>query len=382
MVGYADRQFLALLKPALDGIFHWSASDYGWMTTGFQLAIAFSLLGTGWFLDRVGLRWGFAIGLGGWSLASALHAAARTVPQFIAARVALGIFESVGTPAGMKALAMFFGSEERALAIGITNTAPNVATVVTPLAVTALYTAFGWQWSILALAAVGFLCLGLWLLLPFRRMQDARPGGPPDATPPGAWSPVRDRNAWVLAGAKLLTDQAWWFMLFWLPDYLHRRFSLDMRHLGAPVATIYALATAGALAGGVLPKIIANATGRPYLRARSITMAAFAIAVTPVAAIAWVQGLWPTVLIAGLALACHQGFSTNLFAVAADMFPASRIGTAIGFAAFFGNMGGAGTAQLAGWLLQHTGTVTPMFFLAACGYGAAWFLLRLARPAP
>jgi len=194
--------------------------------------------------------------------------------------------------------------------------------------------------------------------------------------PAGGWMPFRDRDAWLLAATKLLTDQAWWFMLFWLPDYLHRRFALDMRHLGAPVATIYAMAAVGAPAGGILPRLIVITTGIPYARARSAAMATFAVMIIPIASIAWVHGLWPTVLLAGFALACHQGFSTNVFALSADMFPAARIGTAIGFAAFFGNVGGALTALLAGWLLQHEGTVTPMFFLAAGGYGAAWMLLR------
>ncbi len=65
--------------------------------------------------------------------------------------------------------------------------------------------------------------------------------------------------------------------------------------------------------------------------------------------------------------------------MAAEMFPVSRIATAIGFAAFFGNLGGAATAQLAGWLLQHYGTVTPIFFLCAGGYATAWLVLHLAR---
>ncbi|MGK3765505.1 hypothetical protein ABI019_15775, partial [Enterococcus faecium] len=64
---------------------------------------------------------------------------------------------------------------------------------------------------------------------------------------------LRDRHVWAIAGAKLLTDQAWWFMLFYLPDYFHRRYGLDMRHLGAPVATVYAMAAAGSLLGGIAP---------------------------------------------------------------------------------------------------------------------------------
>jgi len=376
MVGYADRQFLALLKPALDAQFHWSPVAYGWMGTGFQLAIAISLLGAGWFLDRAGLRWGFAAGLFGWSLASGLHAFARSVPQFIAARVALGMCESVGTPAGMKALAMFFAPAERNLAIGITNTAPNIAAILTPLAVTALYALAGWQATVLCLAALGFVCLALWLSLPFARLAAAQPGVAAPATFLGGWRPYRDPQAWMLAGAKALTDQAWWFMLYWLPDFMHQRFALDMRALGAPVASIYALAACGALAGGVLPGLIRRATGRQAAAARRLAMAGFALCVTPIALIGLVQGEWPSVAVIGLALACHQGFATNIFAIAAEAFPAARIGTAIGFAAFFGNLGGAASVLLAGLLLRHGLTLAPMFALAAGGYGAAWCLLQ------
>ena len=385
MVGYADRQVLALLKPALDVAFGWTGNDYGRMTTAFQISIAVSLLGAGWFLDRVGLRAGFAIGLAGWSVASGLHAFARTVPQFIAARAALGVFEAVGTPAGMKALATFFGPSERAMVIGIANIAPNIATVVTPLLVSALYIGIGWQGTILMLALFGFVCVALWLALPLTRMEAAAPSHVPVAAVIYPHRPVwRDRQAWTLALAKLLTDQAWWFFLFWLPDYMHRRFALDMRHLGPPVAAIYAMAALGSLLGGIVPRMLV-AGGLTAATARTVAMLGFALCVSPILLVPLGPSLWVSVLLIGLALAGHQGFATNLFALAADLYPAARIGQVIGFAAFFGNIGGAASARLAGSLLQATGSVTPMFFVCAAGYPLAWIALRflqVPRPLP
>ncbi len=382
MVGYADRQVLALLKPALDVAFGWTGNDYGLMTTAFQVSIAVSLLFAGWFLDRVGLRAGFAIGLAGWSVASGLHAVARTVPQFVAARAALGVFEAVGTPAGMKAVATFFGPGDRAMVIGIGNIAPNMATVVTPLLVSALYAGIGWQGTILMLALFGFACVALWLALPLARMQEAAPAHVPAAAaqdaPPAVW---RDRNAWILAAAKLLTDQAWWFFLFWLPDFMHRHFALDMRQLGAPVATIYAMAAAGSLLGGIVPRLLTIA-GLAAGTARAVAMLGFALCVSPILLVTLGPSLWPSVFLIGLALAGHQGFATNLFALAADLYPAARIGQVIGFAAFFGNIGGAVSARLAGFVLQATGSVTPMFFVCAAGYPLAWLALRLLPAAP
>jgi ACS family hexuronate transporter-like MFS transporter len=374
MVSYADRQFLALLKPVLDKQFGWTGADYGLMTTGFQIAIALALLGAGWFMDVIGLRWGFAIGLGGWSAAAMAHAAAVTVNQFVAARVALGIFEAVGTPAGMKAVTTFFPPEERTFVIGIGNMAPNVAAVVTPLVVSGLYVAVGWQMTVLLLGAFGFVCLALWLALPTHRMEQEPTIIASAPTKPAPL--LTDRRMWALALAKLLTDQAWWFMLFWLPDFLHRRFDLNMAHLGLPVAVIYIMAGAGSFIGGALPSLLA---ARGVQGARSLVMAGAAITVLPISCVLLVHSLWGTVLIAGLALASHQAFATNIFGLAAAWFPASRVGAVIGFAAFFGNIGGALALHEAG-LLQSHGTLLPMFAAAAAGYGLAWITIRLLAP--
>ncbi len=373
MVGYADRQVLGLLKPVLDQRFGWTGADYGAMTTAFQIAIAAALLGAGWFMDRAGLRWGFATGLGGWSIASILHAAARTVPQFIAARVALGVFEAVGTPAGMKAVATFFRPGERTLVIGVGNMAPNIAAMLTPLVVSALYVRIGWQGTIVTLGAAGLVCLAFWLALPLGRMTDvsAEPALLPAASGGSTW---RDRMAWTLAGAKFLTDQAWWFMLFWLPDFFHRRFHLDMRDIGLPVAAVYAMAALGSLSGGALPALLARA-GLSRETALWAAMAMFAACVSPILFILHVDGLWASVFLVGLALAGHQGFATNIFGIAAAVFPASRVGSAIGLGAFAGNCGGALSLYAAGRLLPIYG-LQPSFCAAAAGYPLAWLLLR------
>lgn len=368
-VGYADRQVLALLKPVLDARFGWTAGDYALMSTVFQVAIAFSLLGAGWFLDRVGLRLGLAIGLAGWSAAACAHAAARTVGQFVAARAALGIGESVATPAGMKAVASFFAPETRGVVIGLLNTAPNIATIVTPFAVGALYVSVGWQGTVAALGATGFFCAGAWLLLPFRRMA-AAPGG--EAAGGAVW---REGAAWALAAAKFLTDQAWWFFLFWLPDDFHRRFGLDIRQLMVPVATVYGAAALGSVLGGIAPRLLA-ARGMPMGAARRVVLWAAAFAVLPIVLEAFSPGLWGSVALVGLALLGHQAFAVNVFALAAARFPAARIGRVTGMAAFAGNMGGALSVHLAGWCVRALGQLTPMFFVAAGGYLLAAMVLR------
>ena len=56
MLNYMDRQIIALLKPTLQVEFGWSNAITATWRRRFQLSAALAFLGTGWFIDRVGLR--------------------------------------------------------------------------------------------------------------------------------------------------------------------------------------------------------------------------------------------------------------------------------------------------------------------------------------
>ena len=381
VVGYADRQILALLKPVLDQTLGWRSGDYSAMTTAFQACVAVTLLVAGWFVDKVGVRWGFATGLGGWSAAAMLHAACRSVDQFILARGALGGFEAIGGPAGIKAVAVLFPPASHGTMMGVLNMAPNIAAMSTPLLASALYPALGWQGTIALIGGSGFLCLALWLALPLRSMhrEAARLRPPFDAAAPALL--LRDRDAWAVALAKLLSDQGWWFFLFWLPDLFHRRYGLDMRHLGPPIAAIYAMAAAGALLGGLATDRLAGLRPRQgRMRARRTVMGIAALLVLPIVLVPQTASLWLAVGLTGLGLAAHQAFSTNVFAFAADRFAPERVGRAIAFGALCGNLGGTATLWIAGRLVTDAHSFRWMFLGCALGYPLAWIAMQLLAP--
>ena len=144
ILNYADRQIIAVLKPLLEEDLHWSDSDYGHLTAVFQFAAAFAYFGTGWIVDRVGWRWANPLAVGSWSLAAMAHALARTLGQFTLARIALGATESLGTPTGVKTIAVLFAAKERSIALGAMTAASCVGAIITPLVIPALALAWGW----------------------------------------------------------------------------------------------------------------------------------------------------------------------------------------------------------------------------------------------
>jgi ACS family hexuronate transporter-like MFS transporter len=375
MLNYVDRQILALLKPTLESQFRWSNQDYANLGTAFQVATAFAFLGTGWFLDRVGLRLGFGIGVLVWSLAGMAHAFATTVTGFFAARILLGIAESIGTPAGVKSAATYFNHRDRQIALGIGNTAPNIGAIITPLFIPALAVAYGWQAAFLLAGGLGIVWVVVWAMLRIKPVAaDAI------APAPVPWLTVlRSRATLAIALAKILSDQVWFFMLLWLPDLFHRLFGLPQGTLGLPIALVYVFAAIGALSGGVLPTRL-MAAGWSINRARKTAMLCYALLVLPVVFVQSVTSAWAAALLLGLVLFAHQGFSTNVFGLVTDITPARSVGSRIGIAAFCGNLCSVGMIQFQAHALAHGWGYAPALAICASSYLLALGIIQLLIP--
>src|SRR3954447_4934303 len=73
-INYLDRSVLNVIEPALQQKIGWTATQYGNINAAFTIAYALGFLLVGWFIDRVGVKTGYAVSLVVWSLAAAGHA--------------------------------------------------------------------------------------------------------------------------------------------------------------------------------------------------------------------------------------------------------------------------------------------------------------------
>ena len=376
-LNYVDRQVLALLKPILQGEFAWDNQDFAHLGSVFQLSAAIALPFVGWFVDRIGVRWGYLIAVGVWSLAGIAHAFAGSMQQFVTARAVLAVAESVHTPAAVKSMATYLPIKERSLGIGLMNTAPNVGAILTPLLIPPIALAFGWKAAFIVTGALGFVWILFWWPS-VRKLEPVQPEAAPAATIRSTvvWSQLfRDRRTWAFVGAKLLVDQVWWFILFWTPDFFHRVFGMSQAQLGWPIAIIYTMAAIGALSSGMLfPRLLDK--GYAVDRARKLPMLVYALLILPVPLAITVGSPWTAALIIGLALFAHQGFMTNLFGLAADV-----VATVIALGAVAGNLSGTAIIELAGWSLENGHGYWPMFAICGSAYllALAWIHFMLPR---
>lgn len=375
-LNYVDRQVLALLKPTLEAHFNWTDADYAHLGSSFQFAAAFALLGVGWFVDRLGVRWSYAIAVIVWSAAGIAHAAAQTVGQFVAARIALAIGETVSTPAGLKAAAIYIPEEKRSLAIGVVNTAPNIGAILTPVIIPPFAIVFGWKAAFVVTGVLGFAWIAAWLG-GTRRLE---PVNHVPTRAPVAWRELfSDRRSWAVIGAKFYTDCVWWFVLFWMPDLFNRRFGMGQANLGWPIAIIFTMAAIGSITAGTLYPLL-RARGMTMNRARKTSMLLFALVVLAMPLALLSMDPWVAAILIGLGLFAHQGFSTNIFAMATEIVPAKRIGSVIAMGAVAGNLSGMGIIELSGWSLDHGFGYVPMFLICGVAYLLATGWIQLLEP--
>ena len=364
-INYIDRQILALLKPMLDTELGWSNEQYGNVNSAFQAAYAISYVVFGWFIDRVGIKFGYTVSIVCWSLAAIAHSFVGSVRGFFVARIALGAGEGGNFPACIKTAACWFPQRERAFAASLFNSGTNVAPLIAPAIVPWIALHYGWQMCFVVAGAAGFVWLGLWLPLfqnqpglsrfvsPTERelIEGDHQPAPTSGTPISWWRLFTFRQTWAILLAKFLTDPVWWFFLIWLPDFFKKTRGLDLKNSWVHLVGIYAIATALSLCGGWLSGHLIN-RGWTITRARKTSMFLFSLCVIPVV-FAPRSNEWVAVFLIGLAGAAHQAWSATIYATTSDMFPKQTIAALSGIAGMAGAVGGMIFPPFAGALLDH-----------------------------
>jgi ACS family hexuronate transporter-like MFS transporter len=389
-INYIDRMVLGILADDLKTRFGISHQQYGIITSAFGLSYAFGQAASGRWLDKVGTRIGYSVALLTWSVASMLHAFARGPWTFGIARALLGVTESPAFPAAAKTLAEWFPKKERAFAMGFVNAGSNVGAVAAPIVVPWLALNFGWQSAFVVTGAVGLVWLAFWIPLYRRPHEHPRVSAaelahinsdPPE--PPGKvrWARLlTHRQTWAFAFGKFMTDPIWSFYLFWLPLFLKDRHGVDTKHVMAPMVTIYLMADVGSIAGGWLSSFMIK-RGFTVNAARKTALLVCSLAIVPSVLVPLVESMWTAVFIVGVALAAHQGFSSNLYTLVSDTFPRKAVGSVAGLGGTWGYIGYTLFGVLTGWILTVTNkNYLPIFVIAASAYLVALLVIHLLMP--
>lgn len=394
-INYIDRQVLGMLKPVIAKEINLSEADYGYIVSAFQAAYAIGLLVVGRLIDRFGTRISYAVSIAVWSIAGCFHAAARGAVGFGMARFVLGLGESANFPAAIKATAEWFPKKERALATGLFNAGSNVGAVLSPLIVTYLTVAYGWQVAFIVTGALGFVWLICWLLvyrlpreskrvgaaeLAYINQDDVHTGEEQQTETKTDLRALLSQRATIgITLARFVCDWVWWFFLFWTPDFLEKSFGVDITKIVLPLIIIYTFSSFGGIFGGWLSSTLIR-RGRAVPFARKAALLTCALLVVPVVTIPSVGSWWLAIALISVACFAHQGWASNIYTVVSDYYPRHCVATMTSVAGFTGSIGGVLAASLVGNVLELTGSYYAVFMMAGLAYLLAWFCLQAFLP--
>ena len=379
MINYVDRLALSVVSVDVRKEFRLDEQDYALILTLFMLAYAVMYAGSGYVVDRLGTRRGFAVFIGSWSLAQMLHALSRGKWSLAGCRVLLGLSEPGNFPAAAKAVAEWFPAAQRALGVGIFNAGSSLGSALTPPMVAFLTLRYGWRFAFLFTGSLGLGWLILWLLLyqpPHcnRWLRASEYAAlkehirPPEETLPARagsldWRKViRMPGCYSLIVARFFTDPVIYFIIFWLPEYLRRERGFDLAMVGKYAWVPFLFGDMGYILGGWFSGYLIR-KGWTLPRARKFAMLLGA-ALLPSAIFApLAPAAWMAIAATCFVTLGHAIWVANLQALPIDLFRGPEVGTATGFSGMGGAIGGALANLGTGWVVRHF-SYAPIFAVA------------------
>lgn len=378
-INYADRLALSVVSPDLRAEFHMTEQDYAFVLTGFLIAYAIMYALSGYVVDRLGTRRGFAAFIFTWSLAAMLHGLVRGKWSLAGARFLLGLGEPGNWPAAAKATAEWFPAEQRALVVGIFNAGSSLGSGLAPPVAAYLTIAYGWRTAFVCIGVVGLAWMALWLVLyqpPHANRFLSREEyldikdriQPPEETRPASASTVNwrkliaMRECYTLIVARFFTDPVIYFIIFWLPEYLRKERHFDLSMVGKYAWVPFIFGGIAYIVGGWLSGWLMR-RGWPLGDSRKFVMAVGAGFLPVAIAAPFLPQAWMAIGATCFATFGHGFWVSNLQALPTDLFPGQEIGAASGFSGMGGAVGGILANLGTGWVVQHF-SYAPVFLMA------------------
>lgn len=253
-----DASVVVVAMPSMAHTFDVRPVDLNIGITIYILAQAVLLPASGWVADRCGARRVFVLALAGFTAASILCGASRTLPQFIAARVLQGAAASLMTPIARIVLLQSTEKEDLIGVMTISTIPMLVAPTLGPPVGGLITTYLAWPWIFLLNVPVGIA--GVLLVMRFipplaaakRRPFDARGFTLLAAASAGALCGLdlmsTSGGSWALGGALIASGMALGaFAIRHLMRHPHPVLSLGAARIPTYAAT--------SLSGGVLVRL-------------------------------------------------------------------------------------------------------------------------------
>jgi MFS transporter, ACS family, D-galactonate transporter len=362
LINYVDRGNLSIAAPLLTNELDLSSSRLGLLFSAFFWSYTACLFFVGWLVDRFDVNVVLASGFFLWSIATAATGFAEGFAMLLTFRLLLGVGESVAFPAVSKILARHVPETHRGIANGITTFGMKLGPALGSLGGGLLMAAYGWR-------AV-FIGVGLGSLLWIPAWRKWMPRNSPE-TPivssirfPGFLAMLAHRSFWGASAGHFCGNYVLYFLVTWLPSYLHRERNLSVQQMSKIAAAYYATEAIFALATGWFTDAWIRRGASPTIVRKSAMGIGHVTAAIGLIVCAF--GGPHTYLIALFVIALGSGMlGSGIFACAQILAGPRIAGRWVGLQNALANFAGVIGPALTGFVVEWTGSFTVALGLTA-----------------
>ncbi len=371
IINYLDRQTISVSASRIADELNLTDKHLGELFSAFLFAYGIGQVVLGPLLDRMGTVVAYAIAVTAWSISGAASGIATGFGFLLMTRIALGLCESPNWPLALRVVARSFPPGQRVLATGIFQSGTSIGALIAPPIVIYLATTHGWRSSFIAVGAVGFVWVALWLLW-FRSqpdfkidqpaVEDTTAGNVVTEEPATLGAIVRSRAFWGLAIATSFLNPLQYFYTTWIPRYFDKYAGVGFgAELAQRLIIVYLALDVGLWSGGGLVAWLARRW--EVRKARLLVTAVGGVCMMTVPLIALAKDLNLITGIISLATFGLGWFMGNYLTFSAEV-SRKRTSTAVGLLGGIGSLAGAGFMLLVGGSIERSGSFSLAFLMA------------------
>jgi MFS transporter, ACS family, glucarate transporter len=386
VITYMDRVNISSAMPVIQRDLGLSAVAVGWIFSSFRWGYALFQIPGGWFGDKVGPRRALACIVCWWSLFTSLTALCFNAATLGMCRFLFGVGEAGAFPIATRSLSRWMPPEERGFSQGLPHAASRLGAALTPPLVVLIMIHFGWRMPFFLFGLLGLAWAATWYWYYRDRPADHRSVNAaelavirqPEAPPSGSkrsvpWRIIlRNRTVWMLAAMYFCYGYAIDVYLDWFPKYLYDARGVNLKQMGFYASMPFVAGAVGNLLGGWFSDRWAARTGNLKAARRVIAVLGFLIAAGSI-----LPATFTTRTTASVIFSCVAVFGLELTVGVSWAIPLDIGGDFAGSIASimntFGNLGGAISPVLLGYLLGGYGWNVPFTISAVLCLVAIFF---------
>ncbi|MGW2841443.1 MFS transporter [Streptomyces sp. NPDC001493] len=357
LIDYIDRLVITLALPDIGEEFGLGTTMQGLILTAFFITYAAMQIPGGILADTKGARRAMLIAAGGWTVFTAASGIAIGLTTMIVIRAVFGIFQGMYPAASMKALSERTTPAQRLTANGIMSASNPLGSAIAPIVAAPLIVAFGWRgafWSVSVLGLLIVIVLWKGMPKPLTTEELAAATGQSEAPEPVAQVSLRQamgllkssmmwRFALMMCGFNIIG----WGLVSWVPSYLRENKNVSLTGVGLLSGVPWVAAAISMMIGGYLFDRFLKGNHRRVVVPVMVVLGGLLVMMVR-AGSAGEFIAWETCATLVMYLAYMQIFGLPL-----RMLPPEYAGVGGGMVNFGGQLAGAISPFVMGFLAEH-----------------------------